>query len=378
MFTQEGKAWADCTAACCGCSAPGFFPSCAVGMIFPKCPLRQHCCSSSAFAAAGAKLASPADMAAGFDMQNLLGVLAGVLFLPLSVCFYALLILLWRRFASLLATPVMFLAMLAVGADLFAAVVISVSLLFVSYVFAVSLISRENRFRRLTALAVAVSVCAILTMTAFLGMHFDTFDAFAQAYMEVLPAKIGEVYSAFLGAAGTPLTGELTIPAFYLEAMARELFVMLPAYLGVFAIVLAWLVDFLAVLSFRILDCEDVFIEITQKITMPFSYAVVYAGIFVLTMLTSAEYNPLLYVMLRSVQYVMLLPCAAVGVRGLMQILEDKFYYFTREKLLAAIVLLFAFAFLGIMPFLLVTSAVGAAVVIRKKWIKPDKTPNNE
>ncbi|MBQ4354980.1 MAG: hypothetical protein IJC71_08815 [Clostridia bacterium] len=330
------------------------------------------------FAAAGAKLASPADMAAGFDMQNLLGVLAGVLFLPLSVCFYALLILLWRRFASLLATPVMFLAMLAVGADLFAAVVISVSLLFVSYVFAVSLISRENRFRRLTALAVAVSVCAILTMTAFLGMHFDTFDAFAQAYMEVLPAKIGEVYSAFLGAAGTPLTGELTIPAFYLEAMARELFVMLPAYLGVFAIVLAWLVDFLAVLSFRILDCEDVFIEITQKITMPFSYAVVYAGIFVLTMLTSAEYNPLLYVMLRSVQYVMLLPCAAVGVRGLMQILEDKFYYFTREKLLAAIVLLFAFAFLGIMPFLLVTSAVGAAVVIRKKWIKPDKTPNNE
>lgn len=330
------------------------------------------------FSAAGAKLASPAVPSSCFDSQNLLGAVASLPFLPLAACLYSLLILLWRRIASLLATPAAFLLMLAFGADLFTSVVISVSMLFVSYVFAVSLISRENRFRRLTALSFAIAACLILTIIAWIGLRFDSFALFTETYMTEIPALIGQIYNAYISSATggiTAASGASQIPTFYLEKMARDFLMMCPAYLGMLSIAMAWFTDFLSSTAFRILDCEDVFIEITHRITMPFSYAVVYAGVFVLSLLTSAEYNPMLYVMLRSVMDVMLLPCAAVGIAGLMRILEDKLYYLTREKLLAAIILIFAFAFLGMSTFLLVTSAVGAAIVIKaglKK--KPDDT----
>lgn len=325
------------------------------------------------FAAAGAKLASPAVPDAPFDPQNLIGAAAAIPFLPLAACLYSLLILLWRRIASLLATPAAFLLMLAFGADLFTSVVISVSMLFAAYVFAVSLISRENRFRRLTSLAFAIAACLILVMIAWTGLHFDSFSAFTEAYMTEIPVLIGQIYNAYISTAagGVTAASELSqIPTFYLEKMARDLLMMCPAYLGVLSIALAWFMDFLSSTAFRILDCEDVFIEITHRITLPFSYAVVYAGVFVLSLLTSPQYNPMLYVMLRSVLYVMLLPCAAVGIAGLMRILEDKLYYLTREKLLAAMILIFAFTFLGVSAFLLITSAAGAGIVITAKLKK--------
>lgn len=336
-------------------------------------------CCVALFASAAAKLASPVVIPGEglfFEPQNLIGVVASLPFLPLSACLYALLILLWRRFAALLATPMMFILMLACGADLFASVVISTSLLFVSYVFAVSLISRENRFRRLTSLAFSIAVCLILTIIAWIGMYFDSIPSFTQAYMTEISSLIGQLYSAYVGSTTVGLASEVSmLPQFYLEKMARDLFVMCPAYLGILSIVLAWLTDFLSATAFRLLDCEDVFIEITHRITMPFSYAVVYAGVFMLSLLTSAEYNPMLYVMLRSVLDVMLLPCAAVGIAGILRILEDKFYYLTREKLLAALVMFFALFMMGISVFLLLTSAVGAAsVIIAGLKKKPDNT----
>lgn len=323
------------------------------------------------FASVGAKLASPVDVGNSlyFTPKNLIGVIACLPFLPLAACLYALIILLWRRFASLLATPIAFAVMLLFGADIFTAAVISVSMLLVSYVYATSLIARENRFRRLTSLAVSIAVCLIFTVVAWIGLNFGSLSDFTDAFMTEIPALIGQAYSSYVGVTAEEIT---EIPAFYLTKMARDLLVMCPAYLGVLSIALAWFMDFLACAAFRLLDCEDVFIEITNKITLPFSYAVIYAAVFLLSLLTSAEYNPMLYVMLKSVMYVMLLPCAAVGVSRIMRVLEDKLYYLTREKLLAGIILVFAFMFFGISPFLLAASAVGAVAVIKAKLVKND------
>lgn len=329
----------------------------------------------SIFSSAGAKLASPVAETMQylhFVPQNFVGAVACLPFLPLSACLFALIILLWRRFASLLATPVTFAVMLAFGVDMFTTVVISVSVLLVAYVYATSLISRENRFCRITSLTIAIALCIFLTLVAWIGLNYENFSEFTEAYMSEVPMLIGRLYSSYVNnVAG----GATEIPAFYLDKMARELFVMCPAYLGVLSILLAWFTDYLACSAFKILDCEDVFIEITNKITLPFSYAVVYSSVLVMSFFTSSEYNPMLFVMLKSVLYVMLLPCAAVGVRGLMHSLEDKLYYLTREKVLAAMILVFAFAFLGISLFLLATSAIGAGVVIKEKLVKekPDK-----
>lgn len=318
------------------------------------------------FSSAGAKLASPvADSEAlYFESQNLAGIAACMPFLHLAVCLYALIILLWRRFASLLATPVAIAIMLAFGAELFTTVIISVAMLLVSYVYATSLIAGENRFRRLTSLSVTIATCLLLASIAWIGLNFYSFSDFINAYMQEIPELIGQIYSSYMGTANMT---SAELPSFYLEKMARELLVMCPAYLGMLSIAFAWFVDFITCTAFRILDCEDVFIEITHRITLPFSYALVYAVVFVLSLLTSAKYNPMLYVMLRSVLYVMLLPCAAVGVSVIMQRLEDRLYYMTREKLLAFIIIVLALAFFGIFPFLLITSALGACVVIKNR-----------
>lgn len=319
---------------------------------------------SAVFASAAAKLASPAAESAILDPSNLLGITASLPFLPAAACLYALLILLWRRMLSLLTTPVMFAMMLLMGADVFPSAVITLSLLFTSYVFAVSLIGRENRFRRLACLAMSAALCITLACIAWLGLEYDSFADFVEAYMNDIPRLMSDAVSSYLGiAAGESISAD---PSLFLSS-AREILVMLPAFIGVISILLAWFVDFLASTAFKVLDCEDVFIEITNRITLPFSYAVIYASVFLMFILTSSDSAPMLTVMLRSVLYVMLPPCAAVGIHGLMLILEDKLYYMTREKFLAALILFLSLTFLGFSAFLLIASAAGAAFVITAK-----------
>ena len=253
---------------------------------------------SAVFAAAAAKIASPADSTSVFSSTSIVGIAASLPFLPLAGCLYSLLILLWRRMLSLLATPVMFLAMLAFGADIFPSAVISVSLLFVSYVYAVSLIGRENRFRRIACLAMSAALCIVLTLIAKLGIVFDSFSGFTRAFMSEIPALMSQAASSYIGAA----SGEnITLDPELFASAARDILIMIPAYIGVLSIVIAWFMDFLASSAFRVLDCEDVFIEITPSVSLPFSYAAVYAAVFVMFVLTASDSSPMLTMMFRSV-----------------------------------------------------------------------------
>ena len=192
-----------------------------------------------------------------------------------------------------------------------------------------------------------------------------TFPAFADAYMTSVPAAIGRFYETLVTRAGaTAVQPDMTV----LRSMAREAIMLAPAGFGIVCVVIAWAADRLIRRMFALIGCPDVFTDEHAGITMPISYAMVYTAVFVPALFTPASMFPLLHAVLVNALLILALPCAAVGVRGIADWLEDRLFYMTRERALAAILLFVAFVTLRAYPFLLVTSAVGAYSVIKRHW----------
>jgi len=300
--------------------------------------------------------------------SDLVGAAASLPFAAMSVCMYALIILLWRRLASLLATPLTFAAMLLTGSSLFAAVAITLSTLFMSYVFAVSLIARETKFRRLGSLSASAALCLTLTVIAFAGFHADSPDAFASLCMDELSVRIGQAYG-------------LAPSESYVREAARGILVMTPAYTVVLATAFAWFTELLAKSMFRLLACTDRFIGITHRITLPLPFAVIYVTVFFLTMMTVPEQAPLFHTLLNSVMISMMLPCAAVGTSMVLRKLRVRMYYASRKRALTAMLMLMAFAAVGIVNAAMFLSVAGAYFVIAdflKKRRKQRERANRE
>lgn len=315
--------------------------------------------------AAAARLATPAVPEDPLASQNIAGIAASLPFLPLAVMLYAQIILLWRRVASLLATPATFGLMLLFGARMSEACALSLAILFMSYVFAVSLITKETRFRRMASLTVAAAVSLALCLAVRIGFDYGSFSAFADAYMDAGSAAIAQIYVTLAERAGAAaVQPDLTV----LREMAREAIMMAPAFFGILCVLLAWTADRLIRRMFALIGCPEVFTDEHAGVTMPFSYAAVYAAVFVPALFTPSSVFPLLHAILVNALLILALPCAAVGVRGIADWLEERLFYMTRERALAAILLVVAFVTLRAYPFLLVTSAVGAYTVIRNYW----------
>ena len=309
------------------------------------------------FASVSAKLASSDYHSPVFSFA---GIVSAMALCPMIVCLYSLIILLWRRVASLLVTPVMFAAMLLASHSVFWSLIFTLSALFTSYMFAVSMISRESRFRRSAVLAMAYAVSIALTAVAAIGLAFGTFEAFSAAYMESFPPVLRSVFTGM---------GYKTVHDRYYAELARAIIVKTPALIGVSSVVMALITDYLTSLSFRILDCENVFIEITGKITMPPSFALIYAAVFFMTVFTSYEHNPLIYEMLSGVSLVMMLPCALIGIAGFVRDMDERLYYVTRERFLTLIMIAAAAAILGISNCITIASLMGAYFVIRERFV---------
>lgn len=316
---------------------------------------------SSAFSCAGAKLLSSATVD-----RYIPAFAASLAFIPVAACLYSLVILLWRRFASLLVTPISLCLMLCLGADVFSAVAFSVTILLSAYTFAVSMISRETKFRRMTSLASAISLCFLLSLAGYVGIYFGTFNNFVSSMMSDLTSFISDSYVAF----GNPKTYELCL------AEARAIAVMLPAYVGIAAIVLSAATDVIVKAAFRALDCENVFIVLTKKITMSKTYAVVYCAVFLLFFFTSGVRNPLVYTMLKSVTYVMILPCAIVGLTSILYKTEEELFYMNSKRVTAFILIFFAVMIIGIKASLVIASACGALKVIAQRRDKNSSIKN--
>lgn len=310
------------------------------------------------FSTAAGKLATPAEPYGELlTSSDYIGIGAAVMFLPVISCLYASIILLWRKVASLLVTPICFGVMLWAGVRLFPAAVFSLSLLLCAYVYATSLISRETRFRRMTALASASAICIVLAVSAYISLYFGGFSEFFEWYMRTLPHEMALVYQ----------NAGMTVPETDLVTGCRQLLMMVPAYTVVLAIVLSGITDFLMRTLFRVLECGGIFIVTDGSITMPVSYAVVYGISFLLTWMTPAEQYPFLHILLNSVTCAMILPCAAVGLDGVKRNLEEKLYYVTSERLLTVIILAVVFGVLGLSGFLMLASVFGTYYVIRNR-----------
>lgn len=293
------------------------------------------------------------------------GLLAALPFLSLSTCAYSLIILLWRRAASLLVTPLSFGAMLLTGSSLFVAATVSLSLLTTAYTFAVSLIARESKFRRLTSLSVATGVCLVLSIIAYAGLCTSSYAEFADLCMTELSSLRGGAYGLD--------------PAFsYVRQAARSLLVMTPAYTVALSVSLAWFTEFLTKRMFRLLDCTDLFIGITHRITLPLSYAVLYVTVFTLTVMTSPEQYPFLYIMLSAVMTAMMLPCAAVGVSQTLRKIRVRMYYASQKRALTLVLMVFTVTAMGVGNALLIFSAVGAYFVIADYFRKKRKQRERE
>ena len=175
--------------------------------------------------------------------------------------------------------------------------------------------------------------------------------------METLPEKMAELYRR----------GGQAVPVSDLITGCRQLLLMVPAYTVILAISLTWITEFLMQTLFRVLGCEEIFLETSGKITMPVSYAVVYAAVFFLSVLTPANSYPFLHIVLSSITCAMILPCAAIGLDGIKRALEEKLYYVTGEKLLAVMILAVLLAVLGVSGFVVVSSVCGTYYVIRNR-----------
>ena len=317
----------------------------------------------SGASAAAARLCSPAggDITAS---QNAAGILAALPFLPLAVTLYAMTILLWRRAASLLCTPVSFGLMLLFGARPFDAGALCLAILPLSYAFAVSLISKETRFERMATLSLFAAAGFGLASVARIGLDFGSVEAFRDWFFSVFSPLFSRVLMTSAADAGwVPDESQL-------YALTRSLFVMLPAYFGVFCVVFAWVSDRIVRRLFVWLNCVSVFTDEDADVTLPFRYAAVYAVVFLLTLFTPSSVFPMARTMFQSALLIMGLPCAAVGVRRIQERMAENLFYMTREKFFVGVLLVVAFAALGACGFLLLTSAGGTSSVSRRHFRK--------
>ncbi len=320
------------------------------------------------FSCAGARLLISSADASG-TLAHAAGIAASLVFFPAAVCLYAMIILLWRRYASLLTTPLTAAMLYFTVIDAYRArefhftisvivtVAVTVTVLMASYTFAVSMISRETRFRRVAAVTLSYALCISLSLTAYAGTQFGSLENIASAVYSSLKNTLSALYYE----AGS------AVETHECSRMAREIASSLPAYIGMLSLILAALSDFLAKRLFRVLDCEDVFISLSREITMPKAFAYIYIFSAVMFFLSSGSDFALLYIMAKSLTYIMILPCAAVGIGEILKKPEDEYFSANKRNITALIAVFIAVMFLGIRFAVVTASVCGAAKTIVKK-----------
>lgn len=308
------------------------------------------------FSCAGAHLLTSSVESTG-SLVSMAGFAASLVFLPAAVCSYAMIILLWRRYASLLTTPVTALMLYITGCGIFASAVFLLTVLVTAYAFAVSMISRETRFRRVAAVSFSFAVCLLLSLIALVGMRYGS----AEGALDAVYSFVKDTLSALYQAAGSALEEHECARA------AREVLSTLPAYIGIISLTLAAISDTLAKLLFRALDCEDIFISLSHEITMPRAFAFIYIASAVMFFLSSGSDFTLLYIMMKSLTYIMILPCAAVGIGEIMKKPEDEYFAANPRNAAALVTVFLTVMFLGIRIVLVIASVCGAVKAIMSK-----------
>lgn len=283
------------------------------------------------------------------------GVAAAVFLVPAVSCLYSLVILLWRRLASLTATPLSVALMLLTGSGLYETAVISATVLLCSYVYATSMMAKENKFRRMISLSLSFSLCAFLALIGYAGLNYSSAEEFLSA--------------SLAGLAG--LTAKLNTSAQTdVDSLTRSILLLIPAVIAIVGECAAFLTELLTYNAMRVLDCDEVFVSRVRdgsSTTMPKTYAAVFLASLVLSALTSPYLNPLVYASLKNVMLSLILPCAAVGFSSLVNRREDEYFYMTGKRILGFLLMALMLAALGMRLFAVLLAVLGAIRAIRSK-----------
>lgn len=283
------------------------------------------------------------------------GVAAAVLLVPAVSCLYSLIILLWRRLASLTVTPLSVALMLLTGSGLYETAVISATVLLCSYVYATSMMARENRFGRMISLSVSFSLCVLLALIGYAGLNYSSAEEFASAVREGLSTAITGLDKSFSAD---------------LDSLTKNILLIFPAAIAIVGECAAFITELLTYNAMRVLECDEVFVSRAQggsSTTMPKTYAAVFLTSLVLSALTSPYLNPLAYASLKNVMLSLILPCAAVGFSSLVNRRDDEYFYMTGKRILGFLLMALMLASLGMRLFAVLLAVLGAIRAIRNK-----------
>jgi len=297
------------------------------------------------------------------------GIIAALPFLTFSAAAYSVLILLWRKIAALMIIPCTALCIWLSGCGLFCTVTVSLSLLFLAYLHAVSLLAKESRFIRMVSCSFGTAIVLLLSIAAWTAMHFTSFTEIiniAAAKMDVLIQQVSAV-------------SNMQFAPNAAKNLVYSLIVSFPALLAVTAEILAALSMWLCHKILNITDCCGYFCPAADAgITTPRSFGGISLIILLLTVLTSPYQNPLLYSVLSNTLLVVSLPCAYVGVRefsGRMRQRLDEIAIFRQpdreyrsNSVFPAVLLFLILIFLlGLSTALVLLSVLGALYILRDK-----------
>lgn len=283
------------------------------------------------------------------------GVIAVLPLISLSVCLYSMTILLWRRVQSLLTTPITALLMYHLGVGAFASVVLLVTVIVCSYAHAVSMLSRETKFRRIGSTSLLLAICAFLSCIAFVSMYSSPSECVITAYRYITSALREYLLSLGVG-----------VTEYECASVVRELMLLIPAYIGIISIGAVALCDVLISRLFVFLDCEGWFIVGCRDTSMPKAYAMLYIASFLL--FGSFGSDSLFHAVFKSATYIMLFPCAYVGLSLIFS--SGDVSELSRRRIFGTVAVVSSLAIFGLGNTLALISLYGAVKVAVQRQIK--------
>lgn len=290
------------------------------------------------------------------------GFLAGIPLCCLAVSGYGTLILLWRRAASMTVT-VASVVLLFSFAGWSMALTLCLSIYVSAYTYASAFLMRKSRFLRTFQLTAAAAVCLVAAGVLYVG------TAWRNVSFSALPGELTAAMTAQIQKS-TLFSGTTEEAA----ALARSLWIALPAMWLITAECAAGLCEWLCCRLFRIMECERYFLpEADEGITTPRRFGVTALVLYFLLLATSYDKNPLLYAVLQNCVLTLYPPTVYVGAREAAFRLRDRLtdaYLIGRGRrgqnlILTVTLLLWGSALLGLGTVCFLLALYGAWRVVR-------------
>lgn len=279
----------------------------------------------------------------------------------LAVAAYGILIILWRRAASMVVTAVS-LAVVWRLSGIIVAVTLCLAVYVCAYVYASSFLLRESRFRRILHLTTAAALCLLAAGILFAGYGWQGVP------LTELPARMLD--------AATELFGKSTLFRDSAGYAARSFVVALPALWLMTAQAAACLSDFVCHKLFRLMECERYFVpQADEGITTPRYFGAMVMILSFLVLATSYRKNPLIYTTLINCVLVLFPPSVYVGLHEAAMRIRDRLAdayiigkgHRARTITLITLLLIWGMAVLGTTTVIFAFALYGAWQVVKQK-----------